>query len=50
MASLQAKIGGERPRKIRNSKKDKKFKKIKKYNCGFNSSQNRLDIVEKERK
>ena len=49
MASFQAKIGWERPI-MRKIKKDKKFKKIKKYHCGFNSSQNRLEIVEKERK
>ena len=59
MASLQAKIGGERPRKRKikiffpfpsNRTGNKKFKKIKKYHCGFNSSQNRLEIVKKERK
>ena len=31
-------------------KKRKKFKKIKKCNCGFISSQNRLEKVEKQRK
>ena len=66
MASFQAKIGWERPRKRKIKiffpfpsdrtgcrkfqKKRWKFKKIKKYHCGFNSSQNRLEIVEKERK
>ena len=66
MASFQAKIGWKRGRKKENKncisvpflpngkykipKKEKKNKKIKKYHCGFNSSQNRLEIVEKERK
>ena len=63
MASLQAKIGGERPRKRKIKiffpfpsdrtgnrkfqKKIRKFKKIKKYHCGIISSQNRLKKVEK---
>ena len=63
MASFQAKIGGERPRKRKikiffpfpsdrtgNRKFQKmrrKFKKIKKYHCGFISSKNRLEKVEK---
>ena len=66
MASFQAKIGWERPgkRKIKIlfpfpsdqtgnkkfQKKITKFKKIKKYHCGFISSQNRLEKVEKQRK
>ena len=63
MASFQAKIGLERPRKRKIKilfpfpsdrtgnrkfqKKIRKFKKIKKYNCGFISSQNRLEKVKK---
>ena len=63
MASFQAKIGWEMPRKRKikvffpfpsdrtgNRKfqeKIRKFKKIKKYHCGFISSQNRLKKVEK---
>ena len=63
MASFQAKIGLERPgkRKIKIlfpfpsdwtgnrkfQKKITKFKNIKKYHCGFISSQNRLEKVEK---
>ena len=63
MASFQAKIGWERPgkRKIKIlfpfpsdrtgnrkfQKKVAKFKKIKKYHCGFISSQNRFEKVEK---
>ena len=63
MTSFQAKMGWERPkkRKIKNffpfpsdrtgnrkfQKKIRKFKKIKKYHCGFISSQNRLEKVEK---
>ena len=63
MASFQAKIGWERPRKrkIKNSfpfpsdrtgtrkfqKKIWKFKQIKKYHCGSISSQNRLEKVNK---
>ena len=63
MASFQAKIGWERPRKrkikiffpfpsdrtgnIKFQKKIRKFKKIKKYHCGFISNQNRLEKVEK---
>ena len=63
MASFQAKIGWERPRKRKiktffpfpsdrtgNRKFQKmrrKFKKIKKYHCGFISSKNRLEKVEK---
>ena len=59
MALFQAKIGWERPRKRKIKifftfpsdrtgnrkfqKKRRKFKKIKKYNCGFISSQNRLE-------
>ena len=66
MASFQAKIGGERPRKRKIKtffpfpsdrtgnrkflKKIRKFKKIKKYHFGFLSSQNRFEMVEKERK
>ena len=63
MASFQAKIGWERPRKSKikiffpfpsdrtgsrkYQKTRRKFKKIKKYHCGFISSQNRLEKVEK---
>ena len=63
MASFQAKIGWERPRKTKIKiffpfpsdrtgnrkfqKKSWKFKKIKKYRSGFISSQNRLEKVEK---
>ena len=63
MASFQAKIGWERPRKrkikiffpfpsVRTGnrkfqKKIRKFKKIKKYHCGFISSQNRFEEVGK---
>ena len=66
MASFQAKIGWERPRKrkIKNvvpfrshptrnrkfQKNSKKFQKIKKPCYGFFSSQNRLEKAEKERK
>ena len=62
MASFQAKIGWERPRKRKIKiffsfpsdqtdkrkfqKKKRKFKKIKKYHCSFISSQNRLKRVE----
>ena len=63
MASFQAKIGWEMPRKRKIKiffpfpsdrtgyrkfqKKRRKFKKIKKYHCGFISSKNRLEKVEK---
>ena len=63
MASFQAKIGWERPRRRKIKiffplhsdrtgnrkfqKKIRKFKKMKKYHCGFISSQNRLEKVEK---
>ena len=63
MASFQAKIAWERPRKRKIKiffpfpsdrtgnrkfqKKRRKFKKIKKYHCGFISSKNRLEKVEK---
>ena len=63
MASFQAKIGRERPRKRKIKilfpfpsdrtgnkkfpKKITKFQKIKKYHCGFISSENRLEKVEK---
>ena len=63
MASFQAKIGWERPRKRKIKvffpfssdrtgrrkfqKKKRKFKKIKKYLCSFISSQNRLKRGEK---
>ena len=66
MASFQAKIDWERPRKrkikiffpfpsVRTGykkfqKKRRKLKKIKKYHCGFISSKNRLVKVEKYRK
>ena len=65
MASFQAKISWERPRKRKIKiffpfpsdrtgnrkfqKKRRKFKKIKKYQCGFISSQNRLGKAEKEK-
>ena len=63
MASFQAKIGWERPRKRKTKifflfpsdqtgnrkfqKKIRKYKKIKKYHCDFISSKNRLEKVEK---
>ena len=63
MAPFQAKIGWERLRKRKIKifipfpsdrtgnrkfqKKIRKFKKIKKYHCGFISSQNRLKKVKK---
>ena len=63
MTSFQAKIGWERPRKRKIKiffpfpskrtgnrkfqKKIRKFKKIKKYHCGFISSQNRFEKDEK---
>ena len=63
MASFQAKIGWERPRKrkkkfsfrslptgrvIENSKKrEENSKKIEKYNCGFISSKNRLEKAQR---
>ena len=63
MASFQAKIGWERPRKRKIKifftfpsgrtgnrkfqKKRRKFKKMKKYHCDFISSKNRLEMVEK---
>ena len=63
MASFQAKIGWEWPRKRKIKiffpfpsdrtgkrkfqKKKRKFKKIKKYHCRIISSQNRLKMVEK---
>ena len=64
MASFQAKIGWERPRKrnrLENSKnrkfKNRKFQKnskniqkIQKYHYGFISSQNRLENAENKRK
>ena len=61
MASLQAKIGWKRTRKSENKNclsvpflpngKHKIPKiEIKKYHCGFISSQNRMEKVEKERK
>ena len=59
MASFQGKIGCERPRKRKIKifftfpsdrtgnrkfqKKRRKFKKMKKYQCGFISSKNRLE-------
>ena len=65
MASFQAKIGWERPRKRKIKifftfpsdrtgnrkfqKKRRKLKKIKKYHCGFISCQNRLENSEKEK-
>ena len=65
MASFQAKIGWKTLRKrenknyrsvpiryvIENSKQiAKKFKKLKKYHCGFISSENRQEQAAKERK
>ena len=66
MASFQAKIGWERPRKRKIKiffpfhsdqtgnrkfqKKRRKFKKIKKYNCGFISSQNRMEKAQREKR
>ena len=66
MVKFEAKIGWRTMRKreyknysrsvpirhvIENSKKiEKKIKKIKKYHCGFITSQNRLEKAEKERK
>ena len=63
MSSFQAKIGWKRQRKRENKnyrfvpflpyclkKILKKFKKFKKYHYGFNSSQNRVEKAEKERK
>ena len=66
MASFQAKIGWKRGRKRENKicisvpflpdgkykipKKEKKNKKIKKYQCGFISCQNRLEKAEKKKK
>ena len=66
MASFQAKIGWERPRKRKIKvffpfpsdqtgkrkfqKEIRKFKKIKKYHCSFISRQNRLENAEKEKK
>ena len=66
VASFHAKIGWKMPRKRKNKiflpfpsdqtgnrkfqKKRRKFKKIKKYDCGFFSSKNRLEKAEKERK
>ena len=64
MASFQAKIGWKRQRKRqnknylsvsfkklqKNSKNCKKIQKIEKYHYSFISSQNRLDMAEKERK
>ena len=66
MASFQAKIGWERPRKRKKKifflfpsdrtgnrkfqKKRRKFKKMKKYHCGFISCQNRLEMAEKKKK
>ena len=63
MASFQAKIGWERPRKRKIKiffpfpfdwtgykkfqKKRRKFKKMKKYHCGSISSKNRLEKIEK---
>ena len=64
MDSFEAKIGWRRMRKrenknyrsvptrcvIENSKKGaKKYKKIKKYHCGFISCQNRLEKAAKDR-
>ena len=61
MPSFQAKIGWKRTRKSENKnclsvpfltdekykipKKNKKNKKIKRYHCGFISSQNRMEKV-----
>ena len=66
MASFQAKIGWKRLRKRENKtiasfrpypnrnrkfqKNNKKIQKIKKFLCGFISSQNRMEKAEKERK
>ena len=66
MASFQAKIGWERPRKRKIKifftfpsdrtgnrkfqKKRRKFKKMKKYHCGFISCQNKLEKAEKKKK
>ena len=66
MASFQAKIGWERPRKRKIKifftfpsdrtgnrkfqKKIRKFKKMKKYHCCFISCQNRLEKAEKKKK
>ena len=66
MASFQAKIGWKRLRKRENKtiasfrpypnrnrkfqKSNKKIQKIKKFLCGFISSQNRMEKAEKERK
>ena len=66
MASFQAKIGWERSRKRKIKvffpflsdrtgnrkfeKKKRKFKKIKKYNCGFISSQNRMEKAQREKR
>ena len=66
MASFQAKIGWERPRKRKIKiffpfpsdrkgnrkfqKKRRKFKKIKKYNCGFLSSQNTMEKSQREKR
>ena len=66
MTSFQAKTGWERPRKRKIKiffpfpsertgnrkfqKKRRKFKKNKKYNCGFISSQNRMEKDGKKRK
>ena len=66
MASFQAKIGWKRLRKRENKtiasfrpypyrnrkfqKNSKKIQKIKKFLCGFISSQNRMEKAEKERK
>ena len=65
MALFQAKIGWKMPRmreyknyrsvptrrEIENSKKNsKKIQKVNKYHYGLNSSQNRLENDEKERK
>ena len=63
MASFQPKIGRERPRKRKIKifftfpsdrsgnrkfqKKRRKLKKMKKYHCGFISSKNRLEKIEK---
>ena len=61
--SFQAKIGWKMMRNMENKnyrfvsflpdaqkKIPKKFKKLKKYHCGFISSQNRLEEAEKEKK
>ena len=63
-ASFQAKIGWKRRRKRENKNRlsvpfllngkykipKKEKKKIKKYHCGFNSCQNKLENAEKEKK